>query len=300
MSFINKAISYLQEKNHKAFYLAFMRVALCFFLLKEILIKLPYLDTLYGNGSVFKFIDHSGFAVTGINTGIFRNNYQFIVGLYIAVLVLFMFGVGKRFSAFIIFALLLLLQKMNNSTINGGDKMVKLMMLYFVFANSFEYFAIKKKGNQAIASATDNLISNLAAYSLMIQLCLAYMVTFINKVNNPFWINGTANYYNFNTEAFQGTGMNAVLAHSPLFVYLSTYFTLLFEGSFAFLIWFKRCRIPLLIGGLSLHLGIYVFMMIYNLQIVFLLPYGFFFSNDEVIHFFKKRLRLNFLFKQQS
>lgn len=90
----------------------------------------------------------------------------------------------------------------------------------------------------------------------MLQLCLAYFVTFLNKIHNPFWANGTANYYNFNTEAFQGTNLNSSLASSHLFVYISTYFTLLFEGSFAFLIWFKRCRIPLLIGGLLLHLGI--------------------------------------------
>lgn len=61
-----------------------------------------------------------------------------------------MFGIGKRVTAFSIFMLLLVLQKMNNSTINGGDKMVKLMMLYFIFANSFEYFVIQKNKNKLV------------------------------------------------------------------------------------------------------------------------------------------------------
>ena len=300
MTFINDTIKYLEAKNYKAFYLALMRVLFGVFLLKEIAFKLPYSALLYSDQSVFKFNEHSSFVVLGIDVSFLKNNYQIILGVYILAILFFIFGIGKRFTAFVIFILILLLQKLNNSTVNGGDKMARLMMFYFVFANSFEYLCVKKNREMLQSSSFNNLVSNLAAYSMMIQLCLAYFVSFINKINNPYWLNGTANCYVFQTEAFQGTRFNQALSQSSFFVYISTYFTLLFEGGFAFLIWFKKLRKPLLIGGLILHFGIYFFMMIYNLQTIFLLPYGLFFANDEVLFFVKKYFKLNFFQKANS
>ena len=298
MKLLNNTIEYLQHKNHKAFYLAVMRVFFGFFLLKEILLKLSSAAYLYGSNSIFRFTEHSSFIVFGIDITTLQEHYVMILSIYILAIILFIFGIGKRFTAFLIFFLILILQKLNNSTVNGGDKMARLLIFYFAFANSFEYFCLKKTNTKVQQNtATDNLISNLAAYSIMIQLCFAYFITFLNKFNNSCWFNGTAIYYVFQTEAYQGTHYNQLLTQSKLFVYVATYFALIFEGCFAFLIWFKKLRIPLLIGGLMLHFGIYFFMMIYNLQIVFLLPYGLFFSNQEVILFFKNKLRLNFLLK---
>jgi hypothetical protein len=292
MTLISNIIKHLESKNHKGFYLSVMRVLLGIFLLKEILLKLPYINWLYSNNSIFQFNSHSSFIVLGIDVSVLKQYYQLIVGAYIITIILFIVGIGKRFTAFAIFILIVLLQKINNSTVNGGDKMARLLVFYFVFANSFDYFCFKVKNEKK--TTTNNVVSNLAAYSIMIQLCIAYFVTFINKISNPYWFNGSATYYVFQTHAYQGTIFNYKLAQSHLFVYLSTYFTLLFEGCFPFLIWFKRFKIPLLIGGLCLHLGIYFFMMIYNLQTIFLLPYGLFFSNDTLLQLIKKRLRVNF------
>ncbi len=298
MIFINNTINYLQAKNHKAFYLAFMRVAMGIFLLKEIVSKFPYASILYSNQSIFKFNDHSGFVALDVDVTFLKNYYQLILGVYILAILFFIFGIGKRFTAFIIFILILVLQKLNNTTINGGDKMARLLMFYFVFANAYEFFSYKKT-NKSLQpnTTTNNLISNLAAYSMMLQLCLAYFAAFINKLSSPYWLNGTAIYYVFQTEAYQGTRFNQVLSHSNFFVYSITYFTLFFEGSFAFLIWFKKLRKPLLIVGFILHFSIYFLMMIYNLQIIFLLPYGLFFADSEIQYFFKNKLRLNFTVK---
>jgi hypothetical protein len=297
MIFINNIIKHLESKNHKGFYLSVMRVLLGVFLLKEIALKIPYTNWLYSNTSIFQFNNHSSFIVLGIDVTVLKQYYQFIIAVYISAIIFFIFGIGKRYTAFAIFMLILVLQKINNSTVNGGDKMARLLLFYFVFANSFDYCCYKIKSN---TSTINNVVSNLAAYSMMLQLCLAYFVAFINKINNPYWFNGSAIYYVFQTQAYQGTSINSSLAKSHLFVYVSTYFTLLFEGGFPFLIWFKKLRLPLVIAGLILHFGIYFFMMIYNLQIIFLLPYCLFFTNDELLSFCKNTLRLNFLQKAVS
>lgn len=296
ISLANNIIQHLQIKNHKSFYLSLMRIFFGIFLLKEILFKLPQTAWLYSDNSIFKFNNHSSFEVIGIDVSFLKAHYQIVLFLYIIFVLFFIVGFGKKITAFIVFILLLLLQKLNNSTMNGGDKLARLMMFYFLFANAYEYLSYKKSNTTNKPNTPySNLLSNLAAYSMMIQLCLAYFMAFFNKICNPYWFNGTANYYVFLTEAFQGTRFNSQLAHSNLFVYSTTIFTLVFEGCFAFLIWFKKMRIPLLIGGFLLHFGIYFFMMIYNLQTIFLLPYGLFFSNDEMLHFVKKYFKLNFI-----
>ena len=43
-----------------------------------------------------------------------------------------------------------------------------------------------------------------------------------------------------------------------------------------------------MISGLLLHLGIYVFMMIYDFQILFIILYPLFLTNEQLINFFDK------------
>lgn len=294
MTFFNNLLNHLQSKNHKSVYLSLMRVLFGVFLLKETLQVLPYSDIVYRTNSSFKFNVHSGFKVMGIDIIFLQNNYYLIISLFIASIVAFTVGFGKRYTAVLVFLFILLLQKMNNSFVNGGDKMTRLFAFFFIFADSYNFLSYKKTKASEQPSLS-NVISNLAAYSFMLQLCFAYFVTFINKISNPYWANGTAMHYVFNTWAFEGTSINKAIGNNSFLVYTLTYFTLLFEASFPFLIWIKQCRFFLVIGGLMLHLGIYFFMMLYNLQIIFLMSYGLFFSNDEVRNFIGKKLKLQFL-----
>ncbi len=289
---LNNVFSYLHKENYKSAYLSIFRVVLALFLLKEIGYKIPFVETLYSNQSIFQFSEHSSFKIWGINYYFIKQHYLVLISCHIFFLMLFLFGVGKHFSTLMVFISLLLLQKLNNSTLNGGDKMARLILFYFIFANSFEYFCLKPLKNKF--DSTSNLISNLAVFSIMMQLCIAYFETFLNKISNPYWVNGSAMYYVFNTESHLGTKFNQTIAKSDFVVYCLTYFTLAFELLFPFLIWVKKTRFVFIVCGILFHLGIYFFMMIYNLQILFLLPYGLFYSNSEIKNFVNKKLKLNF------
>ena len=288
MQHINKLIYWLQKENYKSFYLALMRVLLSIFLLKEIILKQSAWSLLYSNNSLLQFNTHSAFVVLGVDITTLKNYYLYIIFTYIFSLLLFLFGIGKNLIVAFVFLLLLTLQKLNNAEVNGGDILARLILFYFIFANSFQYFSYKKN---IISSPTKNVISNLAAFSMMLQLCIAYYFSFYHKVCNLYWTNGSAMYYVFNTKEFIATNYNQILAQQNWFVYFTTYFTLVVELCFPFLIWFNKTRKPIMVAGLLLHLGIYFFMMLYNLQIIFLLIYGLFFTNEEWLNFCKKRFK---------
>jgi hypothetical protein len=274
----------LYKENYKSFYLAFLRVAISLWLLKEVFINWAGMDILYSPKSFVVRNDGTLFSSLPVKFSVVRDHYQWLIGVYIVVLLLNIAGIGRWVTAILLFLLMDTVHKLNFGFVNGGDILARLIVFYLVFANSYEYFVLfKSKDKDPERKKLSNLMSNLAAYSIMLQLCVAYLSSAIAKLHYPVWLNGEALYYTLSMERFVGTPLNHFMAQSALLVKIGSYATLAFELSFPFLIWVKGCRKPLLIAGVLFHLFIYIFLMIYGFQIVFVLTYGLFLSNEEVV-----------------
>ncbi len=202
---------------------------------------------------------------------------------------LYFFGVGKYVVAFVTFLFTAVFQQLNGILLNGGDNLLTFAMLYLCFADSYQHFSIKKLVFQSKEiREISNFISNLAVLSIQLHLCLAYIVSGIFKVHSDVWFNGVATYYIFNMERFTGTSFNAWLTKSSFFVVFTTYFTLFLEVYFPLMIWWKKMRNFFLVSGILLHVGIAVFMMLYDFQILFIATYGFFIANETWLKIHQK------------
>lgn len=135
--------------------------------------------------------------------------------------------------------------------------------------------------NKKNKSELSNLLSNLGGYSVCLHFCLIYFISAINKIHADVWFNGIATYYILASERFQGTPWNLSIVQNGFFVTITTYGTILIELLFPFLVWYKSIKYYMLFFAFSLHLGIAIFMMLYDFQILFILVLGFFISNDE-------------------
>jgi hypothetical protein len=290
LSKINTILFDLQMANKKAFYLSVFRVILCSWLLVDLFKKYSLWATLYSNKSIYTFEQNSLFRLFKINDNYLKNNYQYILYLGLFLIIIYIFGIGKKYTAIGIFLFLHILQKLNAQVGNGGNNMAKLLVFYLIFANSYQYFSINKTSDIPVNNAKKirNFVSNLAAFSIMLQLCFAYFVTFLIKINCDNWVNGSATYYSLQAIGFEGTKFNTLLANNAIIVYATTWGTLAFECGFSFLIWIKKARKILLISGILFHLSIYFLLMISGLQIIFLLPYGFFIANASWVKFAQK------------
>ena len=161
------------------------------------------------------------------------------------------------------------------------------------FTNSWQYLSFVTYRE----SANKNFLSNLAVYSILIQLCVIYIVSGLHKVHSDAWFNGSATYYILNTVPYCSPIANN-FKDSPLFVVLSTYYTLFFELFFWILIWLKPTKKLMIFSGVGLHLSIYLLMMLYDFQILFIFVYGFFINNEfwfSKIFLLKKIKYLTFL-----
>ena len=291
---MKKAINKLSEENYFNFYSAFFRIFICFHLFKKIILSWEYKELLYTSDSFMMSFNTGYFEFFNINDSIIRDNFQIFYMLYIICILLYFFGIGKNITAFFLFIFLEIVQNLCPSILNGGDNLLKFIMLYMVFINSYEYFSIKSQYFENSELSKFNIfISNLGGYAICIHLCMAYFISAIHKIHSGVWFNGVATYHIMSLERFKGTSYNLDLAKNAPFVLISTYGTVLIELFYPAFIWFDKTRNIMIILAIILHVSIYIFMMIYDFQLVFIFVQGFFISNETWVKFYEKlKIRL--------
>jgi hypothetical protein len=293
---INFFINYIGKYNLFEQYFPIFRIFLSIITIKEIISRWSYNNLLYTSNSFVPTDDSSIEEFLSLNFQLFRDNINVFFSIFLILSILLFFGIGKNFTVLLLYLFIEIKQRMCYITLNGGDNLIKFLFLYLIFANSYKYLAIKTEKSDSYAK---NLLSNLAGLSICLHLCLAYSVSAFHKVHADVWFNGVAVYYIFSLERFRGTFLNEIIAENGVLVTILTYMTILIELFFPILIWIKKIRVPVIIAGISLHLGIYVFMMIYDFQLIFMSTYGFFFSNEEWVKAKAYGCKLIFNIKQK-
>ncbi len=289
---INQRIDKLGEKNNYAFYASLFRLFICFHLLKKIILSWQYISLLYKSTSFLPPSPTYLLEMINIDTMTIRSHYEIFISFYIVVILLYFFGIGKHFTALLLYILYELQQRMCHLVLNGGDNLLKFIMLYMIFVDSYKYFVISKiQYKNSKIRYFSNVFSNLGGISVCLHLCMAYFLSGWHKVHADVWFNGVATYYTLSLERFKGTPFNEMLVKNGAFVTITTYYTMLVEIYFPVLIWFKKTKKVISLAAISLHIGIYVFMMIYDFQIVFIMVQGFFFSNEKWIRLINKYKR---------
>lgn len=298
LAFIKNIIGQLQDQNHKAKSLAFVRVALCIWYLKELLFRWPALELLYNNHSILSIKPAYAFQLFHINASFLKEHYLLLVITCIILLILNLLGIGKNLVAFLLFIALTILYNLNNQFGNSGDEMALLLFFYLSFANSYRHwslskYTIEKESSQRLC----NLVSNLVAYSIILNLCLVYFLAGYFKLQNFYWLQGSGILYFLNDERFSIFASGTTVQLPTWLMLTLNYGIIAFELGFPFLVWFKKSRNFILILGLLLHLGIYLFLMIYGMSIVFVLQYALFISDEELSRGLQK---INSIFKKQK
>ena len=275
----------MQESNEKAFYLAVLRVLVSLWLLKEMIFRWPAFDVLYSNHSFLQLNPTQYFSFFRLNAGFLREHYMVLVSICMCLLVFNLLGIGRNIVSLLLFICFTLLYNFNNMFTNGGDEMSMLLLFYLSFANSFSFFTLfKRKPWLPQTEKVYNLLSNLAAYSIMINLCLIYFIAGMYKLMHPYWQTGTAIYYFANYERFSVFAAGGKFVAVPLLLSnLFTYGTILLELGFPVLAWHKKYRNIIFSLMLVMHLCIYFFLMIYSMTVIFIIQYGLFYSNREVM-----------------
>jgi hypothetical protein len=116
------------------------------------------------------------------------------------------------------------------------------------------------------------IIQNFAFLICRVQLVFIYFLSGYNKLSSHAWRSGDAVFSIINLEYFFNPMISVSLSKTEYL--LIAWIIILFELSFAFLIWFKKLRPFLLIAGVLFHLGIVFFLSLPDFGIVMILLYS--------------------------
>lgn len=173
------------------------------------------------------------------------------------------FGLMTRLSAFIVFICLTSLHHRDWAVINSGDIFMRLAALYLSVSNAGRALSVDRLIEvwtcKEIVSGPSPPVTMWAHRLMQFQLCILYWQAFWTKVDGNTWVSGNALYYVTRLEDLRRFSMPP-FTNNLLVLKLLTWFTLATEFALWTLIWIKECRYWVLLAGLSLHLGIDLFM----------------------------------------
>ncbi|PRB84800.1 hypothetical protein CQ022_00490 [Chryseobacterium culicis] len=220
------------------------------------------------------------FQLFGIHQSTIFQNINIILSVILLLSILFAFGIFRYITPLLLYISVEIVQRAYPFILNGGDNLLKFLLLYMIFTDCYRYFTLNNSTEQKKDSIS-YFVNQISVLSIKIHLSLIYFVSAIFKFNAKVWFSGVATYYTLQLERFKGTEMNNILAKNGIFVTLSTYITLIWELAFPFLAWHKTGKYVVFALGILIHLGIYIFMMIHDFEILFMMCYGFFISDEE-------------------
>lgn len=285
--------------------LSIYRVILSFLVMKNMIFFFPMANSLFGPHAIFPYEDYVKLMD---NSHLDYITYPFISPELTQVFVVFvfitaccfLFGIFKRMAGIILFLLLLIMKLRNGFILDGSDNVIEVTLPFLILSDSFDYFTypigwIKIKWNEKIKPILQS-IKSIATAGLLIQVAFVYFFTALAKLQGKLWLNGTAVYYTMRVDEFRASSWNISLTENHYFVVFSTYFTLIWELAFPFLVWFAPTRLWILLGGILLHTGIFIFMRIDNFSWIMIATYFIFIPNTDYQRFFawltKQRLTL--------
>lgn len=266
--------------------ITFFRVLICLIIIKNMCFYLPMADQLFGNNSIFPFASYMDLMrYYGLENITYPFNLPMLPQLYLILVIIFatlyMVAVGGRFMGFLLYVSIIILKIRNGFILDGSDNVIQVTLPFLIIGDNLKYFRLFD--NYKETTLLPNAISNLGVYALMIQVSFVYFFTALAKLQGELWLNGTAVYYTMRVRDFMATDWNIPLTENHYFVVAGTYFTLLWEMAFPFLIWFRQTKFYIILGGVMLHLGIWIFMRIDNFSWVMMTSYLVFIKDAEYL-----------------
>ncbi|GAB4199766.1 MAG: hypothetical protein OHK0022_20280 [Roseiflexaceae bacterium] len=190
--------------------------------------------------------------------------FEIVFHLTLLVLALWVAGWHTRLMTLLTFVLMWSLRERTPVLWDGGDNALQIVLIYMIFANLGAHFSLDAARRREESPARRQLramFHNAAMLAMAVQLCLVYGIAGLYKIQGEMWQSGTALYYVMRVDEFTLPGVSELIYRNVPLVVALTYLTVAFQVAFPFLLFLNRyTRLLVLLGGMTFHLGIAVFM----------------------------------------
>ncbi|SFJ53980.1 Vitamin K-dependent gamma-carboxylase [Halobacillus dabanensis] len=193
--------------------------------------------------------------------------FEVIFHLGILFALLFTVGFMNRTVAVLNFLFLWSLQHANVLILDGGDNIMRIILLYLIFANTASHFSIdrtRKIGKASTPKPLSNALHNLAVLASILQLCLMYLSSGLHKVMGEMWTNGTALYYILQVGEYTHPFFQTIISSSEIILMIGAYSAIFIQLSFPFLLLNRYTKYLAMFNIVALHIGIAVVMGLFT------------------------------------
>ncbi|MGO1181675.1 MAG: HTTM domain-containing protein [Micrococcaceae bacterium] len=256
-------------ERHADYGFAVMRMASGVLILGWLVLNIPEATRIWGPGSAYwaPYRDVLGYwwplnALEGAGTGFFMLWY----GIALMLAAAFLLGFQTRWVTPLLFIFYTAINAQNTPISDGGNYFFRIMLIYLIFVDLSRRWSVddwlrKRRGKVRKETETGTILHNLGLCMVVGQLCLVYFEAGIYKVQGGLWQDGTAVYYPIQS-AFYGTfpWLSDLITANSWVVTLVTYFTVIIQIAFPFMLFHRITRRLALIGICGMHLGIAVVM----------------------------------------
>ena len=248
--------------------LAVMRMASGTLILGWLLLNTPVANRIWGPGSAYwdPYREVLGYkwpldVLREAGTGFFWGWYTVAILLAVA----FVLGWRTRVVTPLFFVFYTAINAQNTPIADGGNYFIRIMLIYMIFADISGRWSLDalRRARTGLNSTTQvgTVLHNLALCLIVAQLCLVYFEAGMYKVQGSLWQSGEAMYYPISSKAY-GTfpWLSDLLTANTWMVVLLTYFTVVVQIAFPFLLFNRVTRRLALLAILGMHVGIAVVM----------------------------------------
>lgn len=176
----------------------------------------------------------------------------------------FALGWHTRLWTVVLYALQVSLVHRNWMVVNGEDLVCRMLLFYSCFAPlgrclSIDAWRRRRRAPPGSAEGRPPLV--WAARLMQVNVALIYLLSLASKLTDSAgeWIRGDMMYWAMMSDMWGRWPWPAFFyEHGAIMSRLATYGTVLIEGAFPLLVWFRRPKLTLVAAVTLLHLGIAV------------------------------------------
>ena len=181
-------------------------------------------------------------------------------GLGLVIVLLFMLGRWTRTTAMLTAIMTISYANRATGALFGLDQILVFLCLYLAIGNSGGAFSLdscyqRRSGEAGQGRVVGDVWTNIAMRLIQLHLCVVYLFAGLGKLNGDTWWNGQAIWFSIASYEYQTVDLTWLANHMWL-VNLLTLMTIIWEVSYAALIWPRLTRPIVLMLAVLTHLGI--------------------------------------------
>ena len=184
-----------------------------------------------------------------------------VFNLYLGGLFFLLLGWHTRLAAWASFWSQFVLLCSLPAASGGAAPFAHIVLFYFLFAPIDRFFSLDRLMSQTTCDRLDAW-NRLALRAIQCHLCIAYLVTGLEKITGAQWWNGEAIWRAMMVPDFTQFYMHW-LAYMPYLAVFSGWYTLVVEVGYAFFIWPRGTRTLWIGATLVLHAAAGIFLGLY-------------------------------------